>query len=42
MNDIFLGYYTIEAALKIFAMGFVFNKNSYLRDYWNIMGEFIL
>ena len=27
--------FTVEAVIKIIAMGFVVHKNSYLRDYWN-------
>jgi len=27
--------FTLEAAIKIIAMGFVFHRNSYLRDPWN-------
>ena len=37
MDTIFLSFYTVEMALKILAFGFVFNKNSYLRDSWNIL-----
>ena len=33
----FLIFYTIEMILKIFGLGFVFNRGSYLRDYWNIL-----
>jgi len=29
--------YTVEVILKILAFGFVFEKNSYLRDWWNIL-----
>jgi len=34
---IFLILYTIEMMLKIFALGFILNTGSYLRDYWNIL-----
>lgn len=27
--------------LKIIGMGFIFNKQSYLRDYWNIL-DFVI
>ena len=27
--------YAVEMFLRIFALGFVFNKGSYLRSYWN-------
>lgn len=27
--------YTIEMVLRIFSLGFVFNKGAYLRSYWN-------
>jgi len=37
----YLIFYTIEMAFKIFGLGFIFNKNSYLRDYWNIL-DFII
>ena len=40
-EQIFLILYTIEMGLKIFAMGFVFNTKSYLRDYWNLL-DFII
>ena len=33
--------YTIEMSLKIFGLGFYFNKNSYLKEYWNII-DFII
>jgi len=29
--------FIVEAALKIFAMGLVFHKYSYIRDGWNIL-----
>lgn len=33
----FLITYTTEMSLKIIGLGFVFNKNAYLRDGWNIL-----
>jgi hypothetical protein len=38
---IFLALYSIEMALKILGMGFLFNKGAYLRDPWNIL-DFII
>ncbi|RWS16656.1 Voltage-dependent calcium channel type A subunit alpha-1-like protein [Dinothrombium tinctorium] len=37
----FLGIFCVEAGLKIIALGFVFHKGSYLRNFWNIM-DFIV
>lgn len=37
----FLIIYTIELILKVIALGFVMEKNSYLRDPWNIL-DFIV
>lgn len=34
---IFLIIYTVEMMLKIFGLGFILIKGSYLRDYWNIL-----
>ena len=34
---VFLVIFTIEAMLKILAMGFAFKPHSYLRDPWNIL-----
>ena len=31
----FTWLFTLEAALKIFSMGFIIHKNAYLRDGWN-------
>lgn len=42
LEEIFLILYTIEMALKIFALGFIFKKNTYLRDPWNIMDFLIV
>lgn len=37
----FLGIFTVEASLKILALGFVLHRGSYLRNAWNIM-DFIV
>lgn len=37
----FVIFYTLECALKISSYGFVFNKNSYLRDWWNVL-DFVI
>ncbi len=37
----FLAIFTVEAALKILALGFVLHRGSYLRNAWNIM-DFIV
>jgi len=41
VDNALLAIYTIEMVLKILGMGFVLEKKSYLRDYWNIM-DFII
>lgn len=41
MDEVFLILYTIEMALKIFALGFFFNKGAYLRDVWNVL-DFVI
>lgn len=33
----FLIIYTVEMVLKIVALGFIMNTNSYIRDPWNIL-----
>lgn len=33
----FLGIFTLEASLKILALGLVLHKGSYLRNVWNLM-----
>ncbi len=38
----FLYLYIIEALLKIMAYGFILDKNSYLRDIWNVFDFFIV
>jgi hypothetical protein len=35
--QIFTYIFIVECVLKIAAMGFVYHKNSYLRDYWNML-----
>ena len=40
-DDVFQILYTIEMCLKIFGMGFICGKHSYLRDSWNIL-DFII
>jgi hypothetical protein len=37
----FLVVFTIEALLKILAYGFVLDRNTYIRDPWNIL-DFIV
>ena len=34
---VFLVLYTIEMSLKIIGLGFIFSKNAYLKDLWNIL-----
>lgn len=41
MDTLFLALYTIEMALKIIGLGFIFNRGAYLRDAWNIL-DFII
>ena len=36
-ENVFMGVYTAEMILKIFALGFFYHNNSYLRDPWNVM-----
>ena len=36
-DNFFLYVYTVEMGLKIFSMGFIFNKKAYLRLFWNWM-----
>lgn len=37
MENVFLFIYTAECILKIFGLGFVMRKGSYLRYSWNIL-----
>ncbi len=39
---VYLIVYTVEMVLKIIAMGFFMEKNSYLRDAWNILDFFVV
>ncbi len=41
MDGMFLNIYTVEMILKILALGFIFNKGSYLRNSWNIL-DFVI
>ena len=34
-GDVFTVIFTLECVLKIISMGFIYHKNSYMRDYWN-------
>ena len=38
----FLGIFTVEAALKIIALGLVMHPESYLRNIWNMMDFFVV
>lgn len=38
----FLCIFTIEAALKIIALGLVLHADSYLRNIWNMMDFFVV
>lgn len=38
----FLGIFCVEASLKILALGFVFHRGSYLRNFWNMMDFFVV
>eukprot|EP01060_Flectonema_neradi_P007689 TRINITY_DN15397_c0_g1_i1.p1 TRINITY_DN15397_c0_g1~~TRINITY_DN15397_c0_g1_i1.p1 ORF type:complete len:1280 (+),score=168.27 TRINITY_DN15397_c0_g1_i1:145-3984(+) len=40
-NHVFLALFSLEAALKIGAMGFVMHRRAYLRDAWNV-GDFLI
>lgn len=42
IGDAFTFVFLAEAVLKIFAMGFVVHKKSYLRDGWNFVDFFIV
>lgn len=37
----FVVFYSIECGLKICSLGFLFNREAYLRDYWNVL-DFII
>ncbi|OMJ95481.1 hypothetical protein SteCoe_1074 [Stentor coeruleus] len=40
-DSIFLFFYSFECILKVFSLGFIFNKKAYLRDSWNVL-DFII
>ena len=40
--NVFSLIFTLEAVIKIIALGFVFGKNTYLRDPWNVIDFFIV
>ena len=45
LDRIFEGFsvlFTIEAIIKIIALGFIFGKKTYLRDAWNVIDFFIV
>nr|XP_020635454.1 sodium channel protein type 5 subunit alpha-like [Pogona vitticeps] len=39
---IFTAVYSVEFVIKVIARGFVLNKFTYLRDFWNILDFFVL
>ena len=41
-EKVFLYLYTFEMNMKIVGMGFIFGKDSYLRDSWNILDFLIV
>jgi hypothetical protein len=41
LDTVFLVLYTIEMVLKVTGQGFVFNKDAYLRESWNIL-DFVI
>jgi hypothetical protein len=41
MELLFLILYSIEMGLKILGLGFVMNRKSYLRDWWNVL-DFVI
>ena len=41
-DTFFQSWYTFEMSFKIFALGFLFNEDSYLRNVWNILDFFIV
>ena len=38
----FSGLFTLEAIIKIIALGFIFGKRTYLRDPWNVIDFLIV
>eukprot|EP01022_Parablepharisma_sp_SALTPOND_P016346 TRINITY_DN2382_c0_g1_i1.p1 TRINITY_DN2382_c0_g1~~TRINITY_DN2382_c0_g1_i1.p1 ORF type:complete len:1853 (+),score=104.69 TRINITY_DN2382_c0_g1_i1:61-5559(+) len=41
-DDVFTALFTAELALKVFALGFLFNEGAYLRDPWNVLDFFVV
>ena len=41
-DTVFSIIFLIECVCKVIAMGFIWHKNSYLRDYWNWLDFFIV
>ena len=41
MDQVFLALYTAEMLLKILGLGFVLNRDAYLRDWWNVL-DFVI
>lgn len=41
MDNVFLGLYSSEMAIKLVALGLLFNEGAYLRDPWNIL-DFVI
>jgi hypothetical protein len=41
MDNVFLGLYSSEMAVKLVALGLLFNEGAYLRDPWNIL-DFVI
>jgi voltage-dependent calcium channel L type alpha-1D len=41
-EPVFTAVFAMEAALKIVAMGFAFEANTYLRDWWNVLDFLIM
>ena len=41
IGNVFTMLFILEAIIKIIAMGFLFHKNSYMRDIWNII-DFVI
>lgn len=41
LDIVFLGLYTLEMLLKILGQGFLFNREAYLKDWWNVL-DFVI
>jgi hypothetical protein len=41
-EPVFTALFTVEMILKVITMGFLFQKNSYLRDGWNLLDFFVV